>query len=320
MVSWNLRSLRDTTTFAAKGKRACLRSWLQKGSIILLQETHWSDADKAVWEADLLGAQVVHAPATSTARGGSSGGVAIILPSGSRLVSSSVLVPGYAVAATVSWGGAELRLISSYFPPDRQAATLASLRRALEPTARSLLPLIVGGDLNAQWMAPRRGEAELVQDWLTALHSLGVVPLAYAGHSYITDRGGSQIDFLAVTAASAVSLDCRAHWTAFSDHAPLRLSPAHSSGRRDLPITPAMFQTAGTAALADLRRRLRALEGTFGLRRLVATPQLPAFCHPDRPGDCPRGLLPPLHEDCTSPDGCDASAQGAPAQGSAPPR
>ena len=168
-------------------------------------------------------------------------------------------------------------------------------------------------------MAPRRGEAELVQDWLTALHSLGVVPLAYAGHSYITDRGGSQIDFLAVTAASAVSLDCRAHWTAFSDHAPLRLSPAHSSGRRDLPITPAMFQTAGTAALADLRRRLRALEGTFGLRRLVATPQLPAFCHPDRPGDCPRGLLPPLHEDCTSPDGCDASAQDAPAQGSAPP-
>ena len=149
---------------------------------------------------------------------------------------------------------------------------------------------MLGGDLNAQWTDPRTGEADLIQDWMDTLHSLGVSPLPYTGHSFYTDHGGSQIDFLAVPAGSAGTLDCHARWTAFSDHAPLCSSPAHAVGRRDLPMTPAMFQTLGEGALADLRRRLRTLEGTFRLQRLVATPQLPAFRGPEQPGDCPRQL------------------------------
>ncbi len=134
------------------------------------------------------------------------------------------------------------------------------------------------------------GEAGLVQDWIDTLHTLGVSPLPYTGSSFSTDQGGSQIDFLAVPTGSAGTLDCHARWTAFSDHAPLCSTPAHPVGRKDLPMTPAMFQTLSGEALADLRRRLRTLEGTLRLPRLVATPQLPAFTGPERPGDCPQEL------------------------------
>ena len=100
-----MRSLKDPTTHAAGGKRAYLRSWLQKGHIILLQETHWDDADHAAWEADLQGAKVIHTPAVDTGRGGTSGGVAIILPAGARVDASRVLLPGLALEVRASIQG-----------------------------------------------------------------------------------------------------------------------------------------------------------------------------------------------------------------------
>ena len=131
VASWNLRSLRDPTTHVAAGKRSCLRTWLQKGSVIMLQETHWLESDKATWEADLQGTKVIHSPAVATDRGGTSGGVAIILPAGSTLVSSRTLVPGYAVAAHVTVQGTSLRILSLYFPPGRQTQIVAGIRDAL---------------------------------------------------------------------------------------------------------------------------------------------------------------------------------------------
>ncbi len=293
-VTWNLRSLRDIATHSARGKRACLRAWLQKGAVVFLQETHWTNADKAVWEADFQGAQIVHAEATATGRGGTSGGVAILLPPTVRLVSHSILVPGRAVLATARFGQQELRLLATYFPPGRQNDTLAALRRALhlggDHAPNSSTPVICAGDLNAQWTSPRAGEAALVQDWVDTLHDLGAAPLPYSGSSFSSDRGGSQIDFLAVPIGDMASLDCHARWTAFSDHSPLCSLPAQPIGRRDRPMTPAAFRTLRAPDLANLRRRLRTLEGIFQLPRLVATPQLPEFASPQQPGDCPQDM------------------------------
>ncbi len=308
-ITWNLRSLRDTTTHSARGKRACLRAWLQKGAVVFLQETHWTDADKAVWEADFQGTKIVHAAATATGRGGTSGGVAILLPPATHLVTHAVLVPGRAILATVRSGQQELRLLATYFPPGRQGETLAALRRALHlgdaRAASRAAPVICGGDLNAQWTHPRAGEATLVQDWADTLHELGAVPLPYSGSSFSSDRGGSQIDFLAVPTGAMASLDCHARWTAFSDHAPLCSSQALPTGRRDRPMTPAAFHTLSASDLANLRRRLRTLEGTFQLPRLVATPQLPDFAAPEQPGDCP-------HDAYLADGEGDCGAAGAP--------
>ncbi len=209
IVSWNLRSLRDPTTHAASGKRACLRTWVQKGYIVLLQETHGTAADKALWEADLQGAHVLHSPAAHTQRGGTSGGVAIIVPAGVQLDSSRTVLPGFAVEARVTCQGTPLRLLSTYFPPARQAQALSELRGSdsLCPAGARLLT-VIGGDLNAQWPSPRRGEAELVEDWLGFLRDLGTIPLAFSGGSCVTERGASQIDFLALPAGEAGSFDC----------------------------------------------------------------------------------------------------------------
>ena len=295
IVSWNLRSLRDPTTHAASGKRACLRTWVQKGYIVLLQETHWAAADKAIWEADLQGARVLHSPAVLTQRGGTSRGVAIIIPAGVHLVNFRSVLPGFAVEAQVTVQGAPPRLLSTYFPPTRQAQTLTELRGSGDLCLGGVpLPTVVGGDLNAQWPAPRRGEAELVNDWLSLLRDLGTIPLACAGGSCTTEHGSSQIDFLALPAGEVSACDCAPQWTAYSDHAPLRSTPAQAIGRRYLPITPSAFKAVSADALVDLRRRVRTLEGMFGVSRLAASPAMPTYMAADDPGDCPHDLPVPL--------------------------
>ncbi len=181
---------------------------------ILLQETHWAAEDHAPWEADLQGAKVIHSPAVPTLRGGSSGGVAVIVPAGSQVTSSRVVLPGLVVEACVQVHGASLRLLSVYFPPGRQAQTLADLRGAGHlACASAARPTIVGGDLNAQWPAPCRGEADLVSDWASFLRDLRTLPLAYTGGSCSIDYGASQIDFLALPTSDAGSYDCAPQWT-----------------------------------------------------------------------------------------------------------
>ena len=137
-------------------KRDRIRRWLDAGRVVLLQETHWSLADSSVW-SHLFPAAAVRA---SVAPGGV-GGVAIIVPSGISITSELEVVPGYALAATLSDGCNQIRCVSMYLPPGHRAGILPRMQRALPA---SPIPTAFAGDVNLQYAAPARGEEELVWD------------------------------------------------------------------------------------------------------------------------------------------------------------
>eukprot|EP00974_Lingulodinium_polyedra_P033230 3196439-Lingulodinium_polyedra.AAC.1 len=60
----------------------------------MLQETHWLSGAEAVWSSGVLtDVAVVSSAARPGARGGPSGGVAVLLPHPWRLVRSRTMVP-----------------------------------------------------------------------------------------------------------------------------------------------------------------------------------------------------------------------------------
>jgi len=54
VVSWNLRWLVNPDSDRAAGKKRVIEERLQQGHIVCIQETHWTDADAAVWEHSFL--------------------------------------------------------------------------------------------------------------------------------------------------------------------------------------------------------------------------------------------------------------------------
>ena len=82
LASWNVRWLVSPHTEQAAAKRAVIRRWLDVGRVVLLQETHWVDADAVVWASLFPAATLCYAPATIGRQGGPSGGVAILFPLG----------------------------------------------------------------------------------------------------------------------------------------------------------------------------------------------------------------------------------------------
>ena len=95
-VSWNARWLVDPHSAVNTNKRQLRRRWLDVGKVVLLQETHWTTADKAIWTTLFPAATVI---GTETEH--SAGGVAIIAPPGVRIVRHQIVVPGYAILAEV---------------------------------------------------------------------------------------------------------------------------------------------------------------------------------------------------------------------------
>ena len=51
VISWNARWLVDPLAPVGQRKRQLSDSWLLRGSLVLLQETHWTPETAAIWEA-----------------------------------------------------------------------------------------------------------------------------------------------------------------------------------------------------------------------------------------------------------------------------
>ena len=89
IMIWNVCWLVDRTTEAANAKKRRIEEALVKGHIVLLQETHWLDADARLWLLSLLVRHSYYSEAcddrVETAeclhhgRSGRMGGVAILL-------------------------------------------------------------------------------------------------------------------------------------------------------------------------------------------------------------------------------------------------
>ena len=117
VAAWNLRWAVSPHTQQAAAKRELVRRWLEAGRAVLLQETHWSREDEAVW-APLFPTARLHAtPAVPGPRGGAQGGVAVLLPHGADVLRTAEAVPGSAVLVELRKDGQLARLVSLYLPP-----------------------------------------------------------------------------------------------------------------------------------------------------------------------------------------------------------
>ena len=200
LASWNLRWMVSPHTAQNAAKRNAIRQWIEAGRTVLLQETHWSPEDQAVWGACFPAAQLFAAPAVQGPRGGPQGGVAILLPLGVRVVAHRVLVPGCALEVRAEVEGRAVRFLSLYVPPGDYDRVIASLvvSLALDDT-----PLFSAGDANLQLHQPREGEEEAVTALRGLLASRGSILVDYTGPSYFGRERGSSIDFASVPAEGA---------------------------------------------------------------------------------------------------------------------
>ena len=78
-TSWNVNSLKALTSERGMDKLAHMRRWLRDG-VVCLQETHFEGVQSGRLLQALPGVEIADSPAVPTGRGGTSGGVAIIVP------------------------------------------------------------------------------------------------------------------------------------------------------------------------------------------------------------------------------------------------
>ena len=137
-ATWNLRWLTDPGTDKARAKRAQLLKLTDRGTVVLLQETHWDAEAAAIWSSGVLphGA-VAHSLSRPGPQGGPQGGVAVLCPGPKRVVARKELVPGCAVAATIAGPSDEpaVTYVSIYMPPGCQMEVLSALEGAPPPGA-----------------------------------------------------------------------------------------------------------------------------------------------------------------------------------------
>ena len=91
-------------------KRVELGRALRAGSVVLLQETHWTAEAAAQWGGLFSAAQVAHSVARTGPRGGPHGGVAVIVPPPQRILVTRELIVGCALEVTVAVRGTERRV------------------------------------------------------------------------------------------------------------------------------------------------------------------------------------------------------------------
>jgi len=96
-------------------KKAAIIRALHSGSVVILQETHWTESAAAQWGGLFTAAQVVYAPSRLGPRGGPQVGVAVIAPHPHGY--SAALAPGCAVEVVLALdGGRKAHGSRSTFP------------------------------------------------------------------------------------------------------------------------------------------------------------------------------------------------------------
>ena len=168
------------------GGRSLILRLLAEGCVVLLQETHWSEAACATWGGCFPKAEVRASAARPGANGGLCGGVAILVPARYRIVSYQVISDGCCIEVVCAErsGGGTVTYRSTYLPPSSRSSVLAEIRRCGHPCT----DLVVGGDVNMYLMGPRdEAEAEEAQALLEWAAEHGATALPISGP---THRGG----------------------------------------------------------------------------------------------------------------------------------
>ena len=136
-ATWNIRWLRSPHTSRGTTKLKELTELLLAGTIVAVQETHWTEADAAVWGGLFPGSQVASSPASRGPRGGPQGGVALLIPHPWVVLQVREVLPGRYLEADVAQGpgpdAPRLTVASFYAPPEHRSATIRDLANSSPP-------------------------------------------------------------------------------------------------------------------------------------------------------------------------------------------
>ena len=301
LATWNARWLLSPHSGQGTRKRAFIQGLLLQGSIVALQETHWTPSAAAVWGGLFPGATVVSSEAIGAEEGDPllrpRGGVAIIAPHPYVLSDLRIHAPGYGISVTLNHPGSHdiLHVHNVYLPPDDRASVANQVCDAI--AAQSPAPGLhfMTGDFNTQVGAPRsESEGEISATLDAALARLQI----HWTTEHVASRHGRlriQLDGIAAPNELGALWQARARWApGLSDHAALVGSlstPDTITGRK---CTPGAIALLPPEATADLRLAFNFLHHAFQVPFTVpdgtvfpAPPAAPGDPVPDGPGPPP---------------------------------
>ena len=105
IASWNPNWLVSPHTEQGAAKRKRIQRAINAGTVVTVQETHWSVGDMAIWSGFFAGAEVVATEARPGPNGEPQGGMAIVVPVKYEIVDRRLIVPGLCVEAATKRRG-----------------------------------------------------------------------------------------------------------------------------------------------------------------------------------------------------------------------
>ena len=143
--NWNVSGW--TPSQAANDPKMRLIKRLLHTGPVSLQETRWHAETPQNLYHNIPGLRIAHSAGLPTERGGTSGGVAILIPPGWMLDRTEEIIPGRAVLAVLQDRYSTLGLISVYLHPQSKGDELRQLLAWAKGTKVDF-PLYINGDFN----------------------------------------------------------------------------------------------------------------------------------------------------------------------------
>ena len=143
--NWNVSGW--TPSQAANDPKMRLIKRLLHTGPVSLQETRWHAETPQNLYHNIPGLRIAHSAGLPTERGGTSGGVAILIPPGWMLDRTEEMIPGRAVLAVLQDRYSTLGLISVYLHPQSKGDELRQLLAWAKGTKVDF-PLYINGDFN----------------------------------------------------------------------------------------------------------------------------------------------------------------------------
>eukprot|EP00972_Heterocapsa_arctica_P044195 6523939-Heterocapsa_arctica.AAC.1 len=207
---------------------------------VALQETHWGRAHTAEFTRSLPRSNIISSPAIASSEFGTSGGVAVILPTYQEytiLDKGWEAVPGYVLRGRWNWKNQAHHCWSVYLPPGRQKDIITAWKKALynDTSKDDDTPVvIVIGDFNAD--TTRELDDSVNKQIQIVFARLGVIEITQQGlstqwtPSFIPSAGKpSHIDRVAVSIRDKEDSELKWQWkhsarTRFARHTPMSLT------------------------------------------------------------------------------------------------
>ena len=185
ITTWNISGWRPPTQ-GCDFKMSIIRRHLKKGPVCL-QETRWSTSMTVGMQQRFNAVQICSSEAIPTINGGSSGGVAVLVPTSLQVLATAIIVPGRALAVKVSSRTAKFGIFSIYLHPASKKQELQDICKWILNGNIPEVPSVVSGDFN-------HIDSEHPDEWNSFLSLLGVESTIQGKTTFVGPKGESSID------------------------------------------------------------------------------------------------------------------------------